>query len=905
MICRRPAFLALVTIFWALWLCAMPQARAAEVKATKLLILPFEVNAGQDLQYLNDNLPQLLVDKLTEAGFDVVPLSQMRQLVADHHVQVLDLQTAKDLALLAGAGYVLYGSFSQVGESISIDSRLQDAFGLKPVKPIYITKQGLLNILPAVEEVAERVRLELMQKDRIADIDVQGLQYLDRDVVLLRIESQKGDIFDPAKVNHDLKRIYDLGYFDDVQAGMEDSPGGKRLIFTVKEKPRIGAISIVGAKEISEDDVREVMATQSGSVLNPTILADDLNKIRDLYRKKGYYKAVAAYKLEGEGGAQARLNIVITEGQKLYVKKIEIKGAEQLDESDIKGELALSERGFLSWITGSGVLKEELLDRDTAAIEAYYANHGFIDAKVAKPQMDFRDDGIYVTFEVQEGNRYTVDSVNFRGELLATSEELSKLTVMPGFAERHEFMDRSKLREDTQKLVDYYTDFGYAFAECDLDVKPDRDKRTVAITYILTKNQKVHIRRVVTEGNLKTRENVILREMRLADGDLFSGSKLARSNQRLTKLDFFDQVDIETLPTGRDDELDLKVKVKEKSTGMASVGVGYSSYSSVFIGGKIQERNLFGLGYIASFSGMFSGKETAYTLSFTNPHVYDTNLAFGVDTYVLRDDYIDYDKDTVGGKLRLGYPIGEYSRATLSYRLDNFNIKNVSADAAREIRDEADKHWASVAGLLLNRDTTNRAFNPNKGNNTSINLEYGGGPLGGDDNFIKPVFDYNYYHDLFWKTIFHFHGQLGFTFRNLGGEEVPTFERFYLGGLNSVRGYKERYLSPRDPDSGDRVGGSKELFFNVENIFPIQESLGLHGVLFFDAGNSWSDDRFFFDQTNASVGDVPGGLFKSYGGGIRWLSPLGPLRVEYGIPLDELKDSNKSGRIEFSMGATF
>ena len=448
-------------------------------------------------------------------------------------------------------------------------------------------------------------------------------------------------------------------------------------------------------------------------------------------------------------------------------------------------------------------------------------------------------------------------------------------------------------------------DYGYAFADTNVDVKPDQAAKTVAVTYILDKNQKVYIRRVLVEGNTKTRTNVILREMRLGDGDLFSGSQIARSNERLAKLNYFELADVETVPTGRDSELDLKVKIKEKPTGMLSAGTGYSTYSKVFVSASIQERNLFGMGYNLALTSSFSAKDTAYTLSFTNPHVYDTNLSAGFDLYNTEVEYLSYDKETTGGRLRFGWPLGEYSRAIVSYRLDKYIIDEITEDAANQIKELEGENWSSVAGLTLRRDTTNRPFNPNRGTDSAIYLEYGGGLIGGDDNFIKWVADYHYYHGLWWNTVFHLRTSVGMVYQNLNDERVPAFERFYLGGINSLRGYEGRHVSPRDSATGDFIGGDKELIVNLEYIFPIKEDFGLLGVLFFDAGNSWNDNEFFFEQPDSSEEHLALGLYKSAGLGIRWMSPIGPLRLEYGYPLDKLKDSSENGRFEFAIGATF
>lgn len=899
--------LLMVLLLAAFWAPPTPPAQAQAPKGPSILVLPFGVNASEELDYLKAGLPQLLHDRLAAMGFELIPMAKMDQALRVMDIDYLDIQTARDMALQTGAEYAVYGSFSQAGDTISVDARIVDSYGLKPVKPIYVTKQGLINVLPAVDELAEKVRLEILSKDVIQEVAVEGNKFIEEDVIRLRLATQKGDIYDPGKANQDLKRIFDLGYFEDVQVALEDVPGGKRIIFIVSEKPRIGAIDVEGNDELDEDDITEVMTTKTGSVLNLSILSEDLNRIRELYRQEGYYKAQVSYALrDGDAeGQQARLVITVDEGAKLYIREIAISGAKELDPDDVKDDLALSERGLFSWLTGSGVLKEELLERDTAAIEAYYANRGFLKATVGKPEVDFRDDGIYITYNVSEGPRYTVSSVEFRGDMLVPEDVLRERTKLDEVAGKGGYLDRSIMRADMQRLNEFYMDYGYAFADTNVDMRTDDEERTAKVTYLLDKNQKVHIRRALVEGNTKTRSNVILREMRLGDGDLFSATQLARSNERLIKLDYFEQADIETVPTGRDNELDLLVKVKEKPTGMLSAGMGYSTYSKVFVSASVQERNLFGKGYVLGLSSSFSSIDTAYTLSFTNPHVYDTNLSAGFDLYRTDVDYLDYDKETTGGRLRLGRPIGEYSRATLSYRLDRYVIDELSEDAATVIQEIEGENWSSVAGLTLRRDTTNRPFNPNRGTDVALFTEYGGGLLGGDDHFVKWVADYNYYKGLWWNTVFHLRSNVGVVIPNIGDDEVPAFERFYLGGINSVRGYEGRHISPWDEESGDRIGGDKSFFTNLEYIFPVKEDFGLLGVLFFDVGNSWDDEEFFFGQTSSSEEELPLGLYRSYGLGIRWLSPIGPLRLEYGFPMDKLRDSPEDGKLEFSLGGVF
>ncbi len=900
---RLPALAAVILCVLASFLIARPAAAEEQT----VLVLPFEVNADPSLDYLRDGLPQLLADRLAEAGFRVVGHEAMLSLLAAHNVKFLDISSARDMALLANANFAIFGSFNQIGESISIDARLVEAFGLKPERTLFVTQKGVINVLPALDDLATKIKQELLRQETITDIEVRGTKVLDKDVVLLRIQTVKGEIYDPKKVNDDLKRIYDVGYFDDVQAGIEDAPGGKKLVFTVVEKPRIQAINITGNEEEDDDDILEVMATKSGAVLNLKVLADDLNKVRELYRKEGYYLAEIGYEVKPGENSQARLDITVKEGRKLYIKSIEIKGAEQLDQDDLKKQLALNERGWLSWVFGTGVLKEELLERDAAALEAYYANRGFLDAKVGQPEVEFQEDGIHITFNVEEGARYKVGTVAFAGDLFEDPQMLNERIVIDDIAAEGGFVDRSLLRQDVKVLTDFYNQFGYAYAEADVDLDINKEEHIANITYRLSKNERVFIRRVMVEGNAKTRDNVVLREMLVGDGDLFNGAKLARSSERLSRLDFFKSVEIETVPTGDPSQLDLKVKVAEKPTGNLSLGAGYSSIDRIFFGGTIEERNLFGRAWTLAFSGKFGSQSTLFELTFIDPRFNDTRLLVGGDAFVTKTIYDEYQRTSAGAKARFGYPLGEFTKIYWSYKLERYNIADVEDDAADVIKDYEGDHIASVIDVTLDRDSTNDRFLPTKGTSNTLSVDYAGGAIGGSDDYIRYVYSSHWFKKVWWDTVFHAHGQIGYLMNNFGSDETPPFERFYLGGINTVRGYPSRKVAPKDEDSGDRIGGDKEFFVNLEYIFPIYEEMKIMGLVFFDAGNAWPEGEMYFSGSSENEDDQSPvlGLYKSVGVGVRWNSPLGPLRVEYGWPLDKLPDSDQNGKLEFSVGTTF
>lgn len=354
------------------------------------------------------------------------------------------------------------------------------------------------------------------------------------------------------------------------------------------------------------------MSSKTGSVLNDRLLAEDIQKVTELYRKEGFYLAEVNYRIEQKANsASAVLVFDVKEGKKLYIKEIKIEGLQGIDAGDLKKELALQEHGILSWVTGTGVLREEYLERDSAAITAYAMNHGYVDIQVAAPQVDYSEDGITVTFTVNEGKRYKLGEIGFKGDLIDSDERLKEVIKLDDYKDSNGYFSLTVLQDDIKALTDFYGNYGYAFAEVDVDTPKNDEEGIINVFYVPHKKQKVHIRRVVTQGNTRTRDNVIFRELRLADGDQFDGSKLRRSNERLNRLRYFTQADTTIVPTDKDDEVDLRVNLKEDRTGAIMGGVGYSSYYSVGVTASVMERNLFGRGYWLQLQGFFSWRRTS------------------------------------------------------------------------------------------------------------------------------------------------------------------------------------------------------------------------------------------------------------------------------------------------------
>ena len=889
-----------------------------------VLVLPFQVNV-KSMPDASRDVPQSIISQLQKNGLRTVSLEKARDLQRSNG-ETINLVTARLLGRKAGASLVIYGRFDQQGEGFSMETRMVPTEEGGAV-PANFERQSLTSLDECAAALAKRATsmvqpqtvpespssqestsnvsspatLVPMQSPTahgaLADVQVRGMRVLDPDSVLMRLSIRKGDNPDATAINEEVKRIWEMGYFSDVQASLE----GDILVFTVVEKPRIDNIVVEGSDEIDKDDVLAAMGTKTGSVLNEQVLSEDLQKITELYHKEGFYLAKVDYRLEDrQGGRGAILVLNVKEGGKLYIKEVNVNGLQQMDRDELDKYMALKTRGLFSWLTGSGVLKDEYLERDTNAIAAFGLSKGFVDIQVSAPEVDYRNDGIYINFTVHEGPRYAIRNVVFAGDVIDSEEVMLDVVKIDNWKESDKFFSLSVMQEDTKRLTEFYTDYGYAFAEVDTKVvKAEDGSDQVDVGYVINKKQKIFIRRVTVEGNTKTRDNVILREMRLGDGDMYEGEKLRRSNERLNRLRYFSAVDMELIPTEKEDEVDLKVKVKEANTGALMGGIGYSSYYDVGVSASIMERNLFGRGYWLQLQGFFSWRRTAGVLSFTNPRVYDTDLSVGNDLYYTRDYWDAFTKDTLGDTLRFSYPIGEYTSVGLSYRLEQYTLYDVDVDASPYIREYKGVNWTSAVSARILRDTTDNKDRPTKGTITRLWAEYGGGGLGGTDNFIKAVADWQGFWSYNPQHTFHVRTRLGGVFQNTH-DNVPVFERFWVGGMDTIRGYSYSDISPRDYRyaSEDHIGGDRMGVGNVEYIWTFEKDLGLALVPFFDIG--------FNIDSKTMAKDLDRYIVYSTGLELRWRSPMGDLRIAYGIPLERDYDNERCpGRIEFSMGQFF
>ena len=399
----------------------------------------------------------------------------------------------------------------------------------------------------------------------------------------------------------------------------------------------------------------------------------------------------------------------------------------------------------------------------------------------------------------------------------------------------------------------------------------------------------VSVERINITGNTKTRDKVIRREMKLVEGDLFNATKMARSKARINNLGFFEAVDIKTLAGSEDSLMNINVEVKERPTGTFSVGAGYSSVDGFVMQGSVTQENFLGRGWRMNLAASLGGDSTTYQLGLTDPYFLDTRWTLGFDVYQTDREWDDFSEKSQGIALKAGHPIGEYSRFLSIYRYEEKDIYDVDPLASNDIKDEEGKSTLSSITNTYNYNTTDNRLDPSKGLAFEASWELAG--LGGTQKFSKYILDARHFWPWRWGTVFSVHGQIGYV-HSLNDEDVPIEERFFLGGIYTIRGFDSREVGPRD-ENGDYTGAEKQSYFNFEYIFPLVKEANLKGVIFFDVGNAWGDNEDFFSSWRYSTG-----------AGVRWNSPLGPLRLEWGYNLDPESYEDNS-RLDFTIGRFF
>jgi len=877
---KRSLLFALILV-----LCA---TGAITQEKVRVVILPFQVHAPERLDYLSEQIRNLVGKQLEGEGVVIVEPDEPLERLSD--TAKGDLNRLRALGLRVGADFVIWGSFTKIGKRFSLDVKVVSLYGDARPEPVYVEGAGLETMLDSVQRLAGELGIKIFKREKVAGVIIKGNKRIESEAIKRIIKTREGSVYLARHLQDDLKSIYKMGYFGDVRVETSITPEGKVITFQVSENETIRNIRIQGNKKFDDEKIKAVICAKPSSILNINNLQGDLRQIENLYKEEGYHNVKVAYNTRPVPENRADIDFIVEEGEKVFIKMISFEGIKAYKSETLKDLMKTKEKGFFSWLTSSGDLDREVLDQDMSKITAYYHNHGYIQTKVAEPKLTYEGKRIYINIKIDEGPQFKVGNVDIQGDLIQSKSELLKKIKITG----GKVYNREIIRKDVLTLQDIYSDAGYAYADISPRIDQDPKKLKADITYLVNKRSLVYFEKIIITGNTKTRDKVIRRELKVYEQDLFSGKRLKRGARNLYRLDFFEDVKVNTSKGSADDQMILKVDVAEKPTGAFSFGAGYSSMNRMFVVISVSQKNLFGRAQILNLQAQLGRRTTSYTLSFTEPWLFDIPLSAGFDLYNTTIDYDTYDKNSFGGTLRFGYPVFDYTRAYFSYNYDRAEIENLTDKASTFIKDMAGTNVAHTLTGILRRDSRDRIFSPTEGSDNSITVKHAGTPMGGDIGFTKYVADSGWYIPLFGDTVGLLHGRAGFIHGDPDGK-LPTWERFYLGGMNTVRGYGWRDISPKDPVTGDKIGGNKMVQLNVELLLPIMKKAGLRGVLFYDMGNAYDNG----EKINLSTSV----LRESAGFGFRWYSPVGPMRLEYGYILDP--DRRGDGGWEFTMGMAF
>jgi outer membrane protein insertion porin family len=722
----------------------------------------------------------------------------------------------------------------------------------------------------------------------VKEIGVQGNRRVQEAVILGRVSAKIGTPFVANRTAEDIRAIFSLGFFDDVQVKVEDFEGGVKLTYMVVERPFVRDILFSGNKKEDSATLQEKIDLKLGSVYNPVEVNRGADKLKDFYETEGYFEVGITPEVEKLPDGDVTVTYRIAEGRRISIDQIVIEGAQGLTPKQVKSAMDTQEREY---IVLRGTVQRQRLDEDVDRIIQLYNDYGYVQARVESSdiQIDREKARATIRIVVVEGPQFKVGGVDVAGNAVLPVEEIRKrIELKPG-----DVFSRSKLRDSVKGITDLYSAIGRASADVSPNTLQDTPGRLVNIVFEIIEGPETYVERINIAGNTRSEEKILRREIPMAEGDLFTSQKLARAKQRLTNLNYFDKVEAKTAPGSAKDKIIVNIDVTEKPTGLFSIGGGYSSQDGVLGTLDLSQRNFLGKGWEV-FLRLRGGQNLQTgTIGFTEPWLFDRPLAAGFDIFNTRRILPDYTVNSLGGDIRLGHPLGEYSRWNAVYRVSQDKISDVNPLGSPELISQEGTHLTSLVGLSLSRDTRDSVYDPTRGGTASIGVDFAG--IGFGEKFARSVFTTTYFQPMPWLDhVLSFRLMAGYSF-GWSKDPVPLFERFYLGGSNSLRQFKSLQVSPKD-NTGTRIGGNVEALGTVEYQIPL--FFGIKAAVFYDVGQVWGPD--VSQGTRVDIGDLRHGM----GAGLRWNSPFGPIRVDYGIKLDQRKGES-FGNFNFSAGSSF
>ena len=755
---------------------------------------------------------------------------------------------------------------------------------------------GLMLLISALPLYSNTVSEKEFEEVEIYKIEFFGNKIIKDDRLKNLISTKIGDTYKSNIIKEDIKKLYKTNYFYKIDIVTKLIKDKILLIYRFEENPILADLRISGNDKISESEILEVIPIEKGKLTSRDILETTKAIIEQFYLLKGFNNVQISEKITPIGQGSIQYSVKIKEGKRGYVKGIVIKGTSDENIAEILKKLETKTKWVFSPITGRGRLSEDIIDADRSKVRGFFLNNGYINAKVSKPRIEYvkEKDGYLVVFDVEEGDRYKVGSITFSGDLL-DNKDLSQYTSLDDV----EYFSLEKMNTDIESLTIAYGDEAYAFANINPIFNQDDEQLKISIKYNVEKGEKYKVNKITISGNTRTRDKVIRREIKIKEQENYSGTKIKKSKSFINRRNYFEFVNIKEVPSkDKPNYLDLEVEVEEKPTGYFSIQGGYSSVEALLLGVQIQENNLFGYGKSLGASVTVGTVSQNFLIDYFDPYFLDTSYQFGLQLFKREYQYIDYDRARWGGVLQFGKELNTWTFARLKYRFESIKVDDLNSVATEVLQESKDKISSVTLGLTY--DTRDNFMDPSKGISSSLYIQESNSYLGANLHFTEYTASFGKYYSFIPNHTLAFTADGAFIdFRNVGDRLIVS-ERYYLGGPENLRGYKFARVSPRRTLSNGkfvRIGGNKYVYSALEYLYPLALETGLKGILFIDVGETYEETQ--------TIDLNPWDMKKDIGFGFRWLSPVGPLKLDFGFPLGNRESDESKFEVQFSFGSVF
>jgi len=731
----------------------------------------------------------------------------------------------------------------------------------------------------------------------ITSIQIQGNIRAEAETIRSYLQLKEGQAYDPAAADRSLKALFSTGLFSDVTMDMQ----GSTLVVKVTENPIINRVAFEGNRKIEDDKLRDEVQSKARQVYTRARVQADVERILTIYRRSGRYNAVVEPKIIRLEQGRVDLVFEIDEGDVTGIKRISFVGNEHFRDGTLREKIRTTETKWWNFLSSDDRFDPDRLNLDRELLRKFYLSEGYADFRVvsAVAELSPNRDGFFITFTINEGERYKFGKVEVAShfEGLKVEQLKSYLTMSSG-----DWYDADEVDKTVTAISDAVGTLGYAFVDVRPNIRRNKDNLTVDVTFDVQEGPRVYVERINISGNTRTLDKVIRREFRLAEGDAFSTAKVRRSQQRLKNLGFFEKVDISASPGSAPDKTNLNVNVVEQSTGEISFGAGYSTTGGILGDISIRERNLLGKGQDLRLGLSLGSLSTLIDLSFTEPYFLDRPMAAGFDIFRTSNDrqsIASYSDRSLGFALRSGWSLTEHTRQSVRYTLRQTEIYNVQPFASLIVQSQAGSSITSEVSESIAWDTRDQRLNPTKGWLARHTVAVGG--LGGTEYYLRTTVDGVYYQGIFEDIVASIGGSAGFV-APFNNSVLRLGNRFFVGGDN-LRGFRVGGIGPRDANTTDALGGQYFYTGTAELSFPVPglpKELPLFGKAFVDVGSLWGvvDNSSLFNILDSQVMRVAPGF------GVQWISPFGPIRLDYAIPIQQAP-WDKTENLHVSFGTRF